>query len=298
MKSSLKAYIYAGLATVFWSTAASAFKLTLRLLGNDYIIMLFLSTLISVMVLLVLLIGQKKVRFIFRLSREEFLSSALLGLFNPFIYYIVLFKAYTLLPGQEAQPLNFTWPIILTLLSIPLLKQKIRSRHIVALVTSFTGVLIIATQGDLFAFHFTNLLGALLALGSSFVWALYWIFNLRDKRDSIEKLLLNFCFGLFYISVVFIVSGHSLEPSWEVLGGVAWIGCFEMGVTFLLWLKALENAGKTSTVANLVYLCPFLALLFLRVVVGEHILLSSVIGLCLIVSGILIQSDRNKAQAN
>ena len=45
-----------------------------------------------------------------------------------------------------------------------------------------------------------------------------------------------------------------------LLGGV-YIGLFEMGITFLVWLKALKNAKTTAHVVNLIYLVPFLSLL-------------------------------------
>jgi len=57
------------------------------------------------------------------------MHSALLGLINPFIYYLILLKAYQLLPAQVAQPLNMIWPIILVFLSIPLLGQKIKGKR-------------------------------------------------------------------------------------------------------------------------------------------------------------------------
>ena len=34
------------------------------------------------------------------------------GFLNPFLYYIILFKAYSLLPAQEALSLNYTWPLV------------------------------------------------------------------------------------------------------------------------------------------------------------------------------------------
>ncbi|NJK98814.1 MAG: EamA family transporter, partial [Bacteroidales bacterium] len=51
----------------------------------------------------------------------------MLGFLNPLLYYLVLFKAYSLLPAQIAQPLNYTWPLILVILSIIFLSKNIRS---------------------------------------------------------------------------------------------------------------------------------------------------------------------------
>jgi drug/metabolite transporter (DMT)-like permease len=41
-------------------------------------------------------------------------QSAITGALNPFGYYLILFKAYSLLPAQLAQPLNMIWPVTLS----------------------------------------------------------------------------------------------------------------------------------------------------------------------------------------
>ena len=83
---------------------------------------------------------------------------------------------------------------MLVILSIPLLKQKIKLKGILAVIISFIGVFIISKQGNVISFRFTNLNGALLALGSAVIWALFWIYNVKDKRDEIAKLFLNFVY--------------------------------------------------------------------------------------------------------
>jgi drug/metabolite transporter (DMT)-like permease len=62
-----------------------------------------------------------------------------------------------------------------------------------------------------------------------------------------------------------------------------------MGITFLVWLKALRLSKTTANVANLIYLVPFFALVVISLVVGEKILFSTVIGFVLIVAGIILQ---------
>jgi drug/metabolite transporter (DMT)-like permease len=81
--------------------------------------------------------------------------------------------------------LNYTWPLMLALLSSPLLGQRITVGQVAAMAVSFTGVVTIATGGDFTALRFSNLPGVSLALGSSVVWALFWIVNLRDPRDEV-----------------------------------------------------------------------------------------------------------------
>ena len=62
-----------------------------------------------------------------------------------------------------------------------------------------------------------------------------------------------------------------------------------MGVTFFIWLKALQYANTTAQVGNLVYLSPFLSLIMIHFIVGEEIYISTLAGLILIITGIILQ---------
>lgn len=294
MKKQTKSYIYAGFAVLAWSTVASAFKLTLG--EVNYMQMVFYASLFSVLALTAILLIQGKTGSLVRQSPKTILTSALLGLLNPFLYYVVLFRAYSLLPAQEAQPLNFTWPIVLALLSAPLLGQKLKARSVIALLVSFAGVIVISTRGDLFGLKFVSVEGTVLAVGSSLVWALYWIYNVKDRRDTIVKLFYYFVFGSVYTLIAMFIVGLTFKVSLPGLIGCAYIGFFEMGITFVLWSRALSLSDESAKVANIAYLSPFISLIFIHYLVGETILPSSIIGLILIIAGILIQNILRKKQ--
>lgn len=232
---------------------------------------------------------QNKLKMLRSFSKKDYLHSALLGFLNPFLYYIVLFRAYSLLSAQRAVALNYTWPIMIVLLSIPLLKQKIGLKAIIAILISYTGAFIISTEGNVWELGFTNLPGVLLALGSAVIWALFWIYNVRDKRDEAIKLFLNFTFGFIFIFIAGLTTSKIFIPDIRGLFGAFYVGIFEMGVTFVLWLKALKLSKTTAQVSNLIYIAPFLSLLLINIIVGEKLLLSTIIGLILIITGIIIQ---------
>ncbi len=287
MEQQNKAYLYAVSSVLLWSTAASAFKITLRYL--DFLQLLLYSSFSSALVLFLIILLQKKIHLLKGLSFKEYAQSATLGFLNPFLYYIVLFKAYSLLPAQEAQPLNYTWPLMIVLLSIPLLKQKIRPLSILAVFISFIGVAVIGLRGDITGLELSNPLGVFLAVGSSVIWALFWIYNVRDERDEVVKLFLNFLFGFILIIPVCHIFSEVELPSWPGIFGSMYVGLFEMGITFVLWLNALKFSRTTAKVSNLIYLSPFLSLVFIRFIVGETIRISTIIGLVFIVSGIIVQ---------
>jgi len=287
MKNQQQAYKYAIAAVLMWSTVASAFKISLRHL--DFLQLLFYASIVSIVTLFSILLVQNKLRLLKKFSKKDYFHSALLGFLNPFLYYVVLFKAYSLLPAQEAQPLNYTWPIMLVLLSVPLLNQQIKLKSIIAIVVSFVGVLIISTQGKILDFKFTNPTGALLALCSAVIWALFWIYNIKDELDEVVRLFLNFVFGFFYILIFTIIFSKIIVPNVAGFLGASYVGLFEMGITFIIWSKALKLSETTARVSNLIYFIPFLSLIVIYFVVGEKILFSTIVGLIFIVIGIIMQ---------
>ncbi|ASJ08006.1 permease [Thermococcus siculi] len=264
-------------AVLLWSTVASAFKVSLRYLTPFQL--LFYASLTS-LILFALLYAREFS------PRRENLRSAYLGLINPLLYYTVLFSAYDRLPAQEAQALNYTWPLMLVLLSIPLLGRRPGTRTVLGLFIGFLGAIVVATKGNILGMSFSDPVGVALGLGSAVIWASYWLLNLRDRRPLVEKMFWNFLFGFAYVSILLPFSGEFVVPPLEGLAGAIYVGLFEMGVTFLLWYRAVE--GNMAFASNLAYLVPFLSLFFITIVVGESIAPATVLGLAMIVGGILL----------
>jgi drug/metabolite transporter (DMT)-like permease len=286
-------YLYAGIAIFFWSTVPTAFKISLGELG--ILPMLTIASLTSAIILFIVVSTGKKIHLLKLTTRNELLNSAILGFINPFLYYLILLKAYQLLPAQVAQPLNMIWPIILVFISVPILGQKIEKKSFLALFISFLGVYIISSQGRPFKPLQSHLTGVLLATGSSVFWAFYFILNVKDKRDEGVKLLLNFLFGSLYLIITMIITGgFKFETGPRGLISSVYIGCFEMGITFFFWLKALQLASTTAKVSNLVYLAPFLSLVFVHFILKEPVYYTTPVGLIIIISGIFIQNYRSK----
>lgn len=296
MVNQRKAYIYALGAVLIWSTVASAFKISLRTMSPAHL--LLYANLVSVLLLGAILLCRRELGLAIPKNRRELLRSAALGLLNPFLYYLVLFKAFALLPAQEAQPLNYTWAITLALLAVPLLKQKLGLREIVAILVSYSGVLVISTRGDLLGLNFSDPLGVALALGSTIAWALYWIYNTKDNRPPLAGLFLNFLCALPLIFIYCLVFTEMHAPDMTGLLGAAYIGCFEMGISFFLWLQALKYTASTARISSLIFISPFISLVLIHFLVGEEILPSTFYGLILIVAGLVLQQLVRNVEPN
>ena len=297
MRPQKKAYFFAFAAIACWSTIGSAFKISLHYLNP--LELLFYSSVTACLVLFLILLFQGKLLLLRMVTFKEAGHSAILGLLNPFLYYVVLLKAYDILPAQEAGTLNYIWPLILVMLSIPMLGQKISLMSVFAILLSFAGIVIIASHPGANISpnsvggpaRVSHVLGVTLALGSAIFWALFWILNLKDKREAISKLFLNFCFGFFYTTVALAFSGNIRVPAWQGVAGAVYIGFFEMGITFALWLYALKYSTTTAKVSNMIYLSPFISLIIIHFTVGETIFMSTIAGLIFLVTGIIWQQS-------
>ena len=212
-----------------WATVGTAFKIALRFV--NYVQLLFWSVLVSLIVFAIILSIKKLWQKLLEQSKTDILKSAIIGFISPFVYYLVLFQAYDLLPAQEALTVNYMWPIVLVLLSIPILKQKISFLNILSIFISFLGCFIIVSKGKVFDLEFSNSFGVFLAILSTFIWSIYWLFNVKDKRDEIVKLFMSFLFGFLFISLYSIFTDNLILPERNVACSYL---CqdFEMGLTF------------------------------------------------------------------
>jgi len=264
----------------------------------DYIHLLAISSAVAMIFFAALLFLKGNFNTKVLTTKSDLIHSAFLGFLNPFLYYFILLKAYSLLSAQLALSLNYIWPITLVLLSIPLLKQKIGLKSIFCILISFFGVIIIANKGSVTSIQATNSLGIVLALGSSIIWALFWIFNTKDKREDLHKLFLNFLFGSIYSIITLLIVVDFSLPDYKSLGAATYIGLVECGIAYIFWLKAMKLTTSTDKIGNLVFLSPFISLFLIHLFIGETIYLSTWIGLSIIITGIILQKVSTKNLKN
>jgi len=276
-----------------WSTVATAFKLTLSLISP--LQMLWIAVATTFVILSAATIAQKKLALARQYLKESPGYFLMLALLNPTLYYLILFAAYDMLPAQQAQALNYTWAVVLSILAVPFLGQKFTLKNIISILLAYGGVLVIATQGNLLALDFKNPLGVMLGLGSSVFFAGYWIFNTRKPRDAVVSLLLCFGLSLPILSVLMLVQGEMSAMPWQAVAGGIYIGTFEMGFAFLLWMQAMRMTDNTAQLSNLVYLSPPLSLILLATIADEPVMVSTIVGLVLIIGGVLFQQLKRKS---
>ncbi|MBU1534515.1 DMT family transporter [Myxococcota bacterium] len=287
-KNQNHAMVFGLLAVLMWSTVATAFRITLR--HTSVAPMLLIASSTAAVVLGIFIVASGRLSALFSQSRRFYFAALALGALNPFLYYLVLFSAYDLLPAQEAQALNYTWAITFALLAVPVLGQRIALKEALSIFTSYFGVYIISTQGDLLGFHVASPLGVTLALGSTLLWSTYWLVSMGSRGDPVLGLFLNFLSGSV-LTGIYVLAAHShMNLTMPMIVGSIYIGTVEMGITFVLWLFALKRAEKASRISTLIFLSPILSLVFIGTVAHETIRGSTIWGLAFIITGLILQS--------
>jgi len=281
------ALVFGLIAVLCWSTVATAFKIALSYQSVSMLV--FFASLSSFIFLGSVLAVQGKLLIALRTIRLHYKQALLFGLLNPLLYYHILFMAYEQLPAQIAQPINYTWAIMLALLSVPFLGHKLSRIDLLSLLVCYSGVVLISSGAD--SGNDSNMLsGILLALTSTVIWAAYWILNSRDSRDPVVALFQNFLIILPIAAAI----AWPLTFNWQAIASSVYIGIFEMGLSFICWLYAMKRTQNTSKISNLIFLSPFVSLFLIHFILGESIHNFTFYGLGLIIAGLIIQ---NKASA-
>lgn len=289
MPSETRAMGYALIAVLLWSTVATAFKVALEYVSVSQL--MAGASVFSILALAAVLAIRGELSTGCRRLWKDRNQALRLALINPVLYYAVLFEAYDRLPAQVAQPVNYTWAITLGLLSVPFLGHRLTRWDLIGMLLGYSGVVFISlagrnVTGSLDAF------GLFLALASTLLWAGYWLLNTRDERPPVIGLFQNFVYALpLLLAWMQLTDGLPDLAAFPVIASLAYVGVFEMGVTFVFWQLAMHHTNNASRIGTLIFLSPFISLFLIHFILGEPLQLMTFGGLGLIVGGLWLQQQ-------
>ena len=297
MKKNTHSILLALAAVLSWSTVATAFKVALSYLTHFE--MLLIASLTSVLIFVIVLTFQSKWELVRNLNKRQWKELAILGFLNPAAYYLILFKAYDMLPAQVAQPVNYAWPIVLLVLLAVFAKQPIPSKKYIGMFISMAGVVMISLGTGQLSGMTVPVTGVLFAAISAFFWAGYWMVNNKHKHsvDAIVSLFGSFVCGSLYLIVCIPFFGFSIPNLNGLMAGM-YVGGFEMAIPFICFGIAMRITSNPTLINQLCYLSPFLSLFFIAMILHEPIVITTYIGLTLIVAGIVFNEYFVKSPQN
>jgi drug/metabolite transporter (DMT)-like permease len=183
-----------------------------------------------------------------------------------------------------------TLPIFVALISWAFRLERLRLRHWVATVISFSGVALVAAgaSGGLNG----DLGGVLLGLAASATWALYSAAMGPLMRRYSPYRISAFMGLVGSVPLLLTAVVQIQSQNWDALSGLAW-ACFVYSLFFslvftnIMWFTAIDRVGaaRASLYANLQ---PFLGAFFALVVLSEEMGSLQVAGGLVIGAGILL----------
>jgi drug/metabolite transporter (DMT)-like permease len=285
VKDNNKAILYVSITVLSWATVASAFKLALSSL--TYYELLLIASFTALIAFAIILTFRKRWFLLRSVNRGQWRMFAIAGMLNPTMYYLVLFKSYELLPAQIAQPINYMWPVVLSVMLAIFARQRIPAFKFAGMAISLAGVAVISVGPGQLTGVGLSVLGLTLGIGSAFVWATYWLINrMNAETDQIMSLFLNFLFGTIYLLMIAPFMKIEISSLQGVLAAV-YSGLFEMTIPFIFFGIALKKTDNPALINHLCYLSPFLSLFIIHLILGESIYSTTYTGLALIVGGLL-----------
>ncbi len=177
-----------------------------------------------------------------------------------------------------------TTPVFMALLGWLFLKEKLRWAQMVGISLATAGVLLVVSEGDLRAVlsGAFGVPGDFLILISAVNWAVFSIISRKGLQEHPAGRMMFYVmgFGWLFLSV-FLFAG----PGWKEIGeltssgwiGIAFLGIACSGLAYIFWYDGLQSL-PASQVGAFLYLEPLVTVIVASAVLGEPILLASVVG--------------------
>lgn len=206
------------------------------------------------------------------------LSGAAMG-FN----WILLFEAYKYTTVSVATLSYYFAPVIVTVASPILFKERITPRQILCFAMSTLGIVLITGLGDLSAGG-RHALGVAFGLGAAVLYAAVILLNKFIRGVAgIHRTLLQFLAAIAVL-LPYVAATGGFAP--VAMGAAGWaclliVGLVHTGVTYCLYFTALkEMPGQKAAILS--YIDPLVAVLISVVVLGETLTPAQAIGGALI----------------
>jgi drug/metabolite transporter (DMT)-like permease len=184
------------------------------------------------------------------------------GLFG---YHALYFAALALAPAVEANLLNYLWPLLIVLLSGPVLGMRLGPRRLAGVGLGFAGCAVLVGAGA--SFPAGAAWGFAAAVGCAVVWAVYSVTSKRMAGVPTEAVA-GFC-----VATALLAGAASLAFEAPVMpdagqwAAVALLGAGPLGAAFFLWDAGMKR-GDPRLLGTLAYAVPVASTLLL-VAAGE-----------------------------
>ena len=245
------------------------------------------STFVGVFLLLRSVRKKKSVKFSWRALPLLFFSGAALG-FN----WVLLFEAYRYTTISSATLAYYFAPVLVTLLSCFLFKEKLNLRHWLCFFSSAIGVLLITGLGN----EKASAVGVLLGLGAACLYATVVLINKHiGDIDGITRTFVQFCAAAAVLLPYVSLSGgfHLDTLQIDGLSLLLCVGLLHTGIAYCLYFSSLKDI-RGQEVAVMSYIDPLVAVILSVALLHEPISPIEIVGGILILGAAIVNEIHPK----
>ncbi|MET7987740.1 MULTISPECIES: EamA family transporter [unclassified Streptomyces] len=216
--------------------------------------------------------------------------SAVLGLLNMSVFFVLVYAASQLLPTSVASTVMAVAPLTMMLVAWPLVSERPRPAHLAGAVTGLAGVCLMLLAGVKAVSVPGVLASAAAMLVSSFgyILAKRWNTGADVLASTAWQLTAG---GLFLLPVAAAVEGRPPELSGQTLLAFGYVTLIATALAFAAWFTGLRHL-PTGTVGLIGLLNPVTGVLLGTVVAGEALTVQQLGGLVLVLAGVLLGRPR------
>ena len=235
------------------------------------------------------------------LTRPQWIMLIGLGFIGYYLSSFLSFLALLYISAALERLLLYLTPTIVVVLSTVLYKQRVRAHHIVALVLSYSGIMLV--MGDnlsIAADGTTVLVGAALALVSALTYSAYLIASaaiipvLGSARFTAYASGTACCFVIAQFLLMRDIRALDLPPPVYVYGATMAVFCTVLPTWMMAEGIRRIGANQSSMVSSV---GPVSTIVLAAIVLSEPVTLVQVAGAALVLAGVWLVGTKREAAA-
>lgn len=237
----------------------------------------------------------------FKLTRREWFYYAMMGLAMA-IYQVTYFFAIPMAGVTLVVVVALcSSPLMVALISIPVFKERLTGRTLLALALGITGTVLLAFGGKGGSGGQSQIaLGAILALATGLAYSGLVVFSKMSVRDSTvergpaQPVAVAFTLAAVLLLVVSIATGgFKLNMAAGVWLIGAYLGLVPTGLAYVIFFKGMVRASATAA-AIITMLEPAVAAVLAWLLLQEQLSAISLLGSVLLLASVLVLSLNKK----
>lgn len=284
------------LATLFWSGAFIAGKYSVA--EFPVLSLVFFRFLFATAIIFPIMIKTEKN---WKITKEDIPVFLALGVVGMIGYHVFFFECLKYTTATNSSIIGATNPIVTTIFAGIFLKERFKSKHILSLLLSFVGVVLIVTGGHLSTLkEFTFNKGDLIMMIAVVCWSAYSVMSKKvaGKYSPIKITAYAFLFcAVIIFPFTFMENPMEFIPEVSINGwmSVLYMSCFASVCGYLIQQISIKNIGpaKTNMYINL---NPVFSMILAYILLGEPIVIVKVIAAGCIIAGVLISNMPEKSK--